>query len=229
MHIFFVSCLYEMYNHFFKMFKLKLSQTLKEKPKEIIALSQKLIINKDIQFYSRDPAIAEILQRRDFDGSMHIGQGLYYFLVESNVGINKANRLIKRQVTIDIKDNREKIIINFQNDNSVPYVNYQRIYTNQDTELTDVLIGDKKVTVIDKKIFVTKAGEKFNEFGFMVGVYAQNQAKVEINLKSSLPLESKKNIFIQKQSGLPNTNYVVNYQQQSKNLELTSDQKLIFD
>ena len=216
-------------NHFFKMFKLKLSQTLKEKPKEIIALSQRLILNKDVQFYSRDLEIAEILQRRNFDGRMHIDEGLYYFLVESNVGINKANRLINRQVTIDVKNQQEKIIINFQNNNQVPYVNYQRIYTNYDTKLINVLIGENQVTKIDQKTFVTQTGEKFNEFGFLVSVLAKNQTKIEINLKSPLTAELKKNIFIQKQSGLPITNYLVNYQQQNKNFELTSDQKLIFD
>jgi len=216
-------------NHFFKMFKLKLGQIVEDNPKEIIILGEKLLKNKDVQLYSRDPVIAEVLQRRNLDGSMHNNQGLYYFLVESNVGINKANRLIKRQVTIDIKDNQEKIIINFQNDNQVPYVNYQRIYTNQDTELSNVLIGDKKVTAIDKKIFTTKEGNKFNEFGFLVSVLAQNQTKIEVDLRSSLPIESKKNIFIQKQSGLSPTNYIINYQQQNKNFELTSDQKLIFD
>lgn len=216
-------------NHFFKMFKLKLSQTIKEKPREIIALSQKLITNKNIQFYSRDPEIAEILQRRNSDGSIHANKGLYYFLVESNVGINKANRLVNRQATIDVKDQQQKIIINFQNNSQVPYVNYQRLYTNHDTQLENVLIDGKRVSLIDQKIFTTQAGEKINEFGFLISVLAQNQTKIEINLKSQLSTELKKNIFIQKQSGLPITNYLVNYQQQSKNFELTSDQKLIFD
>lgn len=216
-------------NHFFKLFKLELNQVIQKNPKAIVALSQKLLTTKDLQFYSRDSEIALILQKRNIDGRMHNNQKPYYFLVESNVGINKSNRLIDRQVTIQVGEEQEKIIINFQNNNQIPYVNYQRLYTNPETELREVLIDGKKINLIDQKIFITKEGQKFNEIGFLTSVLAKSQSQIEINLKNSLSKESKKNIFIQKQAGLPITKYVVTYQEQSKNFELTSDQNLIFD
>ena len=216
-------------NHFFNLFKLELNQVLLKNPQAIIALWQKLLVTKDLQFYSRDSEIAEILQKRNIDGRIYNNQELYYFLVESNVGINKSNRLVDRQVTIQIGEKQEKIIINFQNNNQVPYVNYQRLYTNPETELKEVLLDGKKVNIIDQRIFTTKEGQKFKEIGFLTSVLAKSKSQIEINLTSSLPKESKKNIFIQKQAGLPITKYVLTYQEQNKNFELTSDQNLIFD
>lgn len=216
-------------NHFFKLFKLELSQILLKNPRAIVALGQKLLIAKDLQFYSRDSEIAEILQKRNIDGRMYNDQELYYFLVESNVGINKSNRLVDRQVSIQIGEEQEKIIINLQNNNQIPYVNYQRLYTNPETKLIEVFIDGKRINTIDQKIFTTKEGQKFNEIGFLTSVLAKSQSQIEINLKSPLSKEAKKNIFIQKQAGLPITKYVLTYQEQNKNFELTSDQNLIFD
>jgi len=85
-------------NHFLKIFKLKLSQSIKENPQAYLALAKNLLQSKDIQIHSKDQEIAEILSRRQLDGKMYDNnQELYYFLVESNVGINKTNRLVERQ------------------------------------------------------------------------------------------------------------------------------------
>lgn len=216
-------------NHFFKLFQLELNQTFIKNPKTVVTLVQKLLTTKNLQFYSRDSEITKILQKRNIDGRMYNDQGLYYFLVESNVGINKTNRLVDRQVLIKITNDQEKVIINFQNNNQAPYINYQRLYTNPETELNDVLLDGKKVNKIDQKTFTTKEGQKFKELGFLTSVLADSRLQVEINLKSSLSKDSKKNIFIQKQAGLPMTKYVVSYQEQNKNFALASDQKLIFD
>ncbi|MBU1033602.1 DUF4012 domain-containing protein [Patescibacteria group bacterium] len=217
-------------NHFLKIFKLKLSQSIKENPKAYLALAKNLLQSKDIQIYSKDQEIAEILSRRQLDGKMYDNnQELYYFLVESNVGINKTNRLVERQVNINIDENQQKLSIKFQNNNQLPYINYQRLYIKPNNNLVSVLIDDQEITQIDQRVMETKDGQKWREVGFLAPVLAKGQNKIEINLKSELGVEEQKSIFIQKQSGLQATTYSVNYQDQSKNFELTSDQSLIFD
>ncbi len=216
-------------NHFFNIFKLQLTHVMQKNPKAIFALSRKFVVEKDLQIYSRDTEINNILQRRNLTGKMYNQQELYFFLVESNVGINKANRLVNREVLIKIGENQEKIIINFQNNNQVPYVNYQRLYVNPTTKLINIFIDGKQINSIDQKTFTTKEGNQFKEIGFLTSVLAKGQSQIEINLDSSFSLESKKNIFIQKQAGLASTPYTVNYQEQSRSFELTSDQNLIFD
>lgn len=217
-------------NHFLKIFKLKLSQSIKENPKAYLTLAKNLLQSKDIQIYSKDQEITEILSRRQLDGKMYDNnQELYYFLVESNVGINKTNRLVERQVNINIDENQQKLSIKFQNNNQLPYINYQRLYIKPNNNLVSVLIDDQEITQIDQRVMETKDGQKWREVGFLAPVLAKGQNKIEINLKSELGVEEQKSIFIQKQSGLQATTYSVNYQDQSKNFELTSDQSLIFD
>lgn len=212
-------------NHFLKIFKLTLNKSIQEQPLKFAQLVKTLALNKDLQFYSRDSEIEKILSDRKIDGRMKKeNQELYYFLVESNVGINKANRLIDRQTIINLSQTKEKISINFQNNNQLPYVNYQRLYTNEDTTLESILIDDKKIDEIDQRIMTTKDGQKWLEIGFLSSTLAKNTSKIEINLSSKLSPEQKKRIFIQKQSGIQKIDYTINYQDQSKKIELLRDQ-----
>ncbi len=216
-------------NHFFKIFKLQLSQSLTKNPQTSLSLAQQLFKTKDIQIYSRDEEIAEIMQKHNLAGQMSNKAELYYFLVESNVGINKANRLVDRQIKIQIGEEQDKIMISWQNSNTLPYINYQRLYTISQSEIIDLKINGVSNKNIDQRIFKTKEGQQFTEFGFLVPVLAQKETQVEIYLKNPLSPASKKKLFIQKQAGLPKTHYLVTYQEQSKDFELTSDQNLVFD
>lgn len=217
-------------NHFLKMFKLQLNNSLQENPQKFITLAKKLTTDKDLQFYSKDEEIQNILSNRQIDGKMKNNQqSLYYFLVESNVGINKANRLVDRQVIIDIYEDLEKITINFQNNNQLPYINYQRLYTNEDSELISITVAGQKIDKIDQKLINTKDKQKWKEIGFLVPVLAENHDSVEIELKSRLTMNEKKKIFIQKQSGLRATSYTITYQNQNEQIELVSDQLIDFD
>ncbi len=216
-------------NHFFKIFKLQLTQGLTKNPHASLALVQKLFQAKDIQVYSRDEEIAKIMQKYNLAGQMSNKAELYYFLVESNVGINKANRLVDRQVKIQIGENIDRIIITWQNSNFLPYVNYQRLYTVPQSEIIDLKINGLSNKMIDQNIFITKENQQFMEFGFLVSVLAQKETQVEIDLKNPLPFWSKKKLFIQKQAGLKQVDYIVTYQEQSRQFKLASDQSLIFD
>jgi len=216
-------------NHFFKIFRLQLTQSLTKNPKASLNLIQKLFQEKDIQIYSRDTNITSILERHKLTGQMFNPQELYYFLVESNVGINKANRLVDRQVQMKIGEEQDRIAITWKNNNAVPYINYQRLYAIPKSEIIDLKVNGISNKKIDQRTFLTKEGQQFVEFGFLVSVLAQGETQVEIELKNPLSLTSKKKLFIQKQSGLPATHYTISYQEQIQNFELTSDQKLVFD
>lgn len=204
-------------NHFLKMFKLKLIEIIEKEPDKFIPLLQTALQNKDLQFYSRESELASIFSKRQIAGEMrNPAQGLYYFLVESNVGINKANKLVDRQVTIDVgvdEHQREKITIDFQNNNPFPYVNYQRLYTNSQTQLENVKIDGQEISKIDQHQMKIADGEQWLEIGFLVSVLGKSHGRVEIELYSELETKARENIFIQKQAGLRATNYTVNYLQ----------------
>lgn len=216
-------------NHFLNIFKTRLIQTFQTQPQAFLSLLNNALTSKDIQIYSRDETIAQILQRRKLDGQMFDnGQALYYFLVESNVGINKANRQVTRQVDIALTAEAETINIYFQNGNQFPYINYQRLYTKRDTKLVQVLVNQQPVSLVDQKILSTQNGE-WLEIGFLLAMLPGEESTVEIDLQSNVNLEQKKRLFVQKQSGLPAVQYTLHYQDQKQSIKLLSDQTIIFD
>ncbi len=214
-------------NHFLKIFKIELSKKIQSQPEKFIAMLPSIIQSKNVQFYSQDQELAEIFARRQADGQMiNKNNQLYYYLVESNVGINKANRFIDRQVAININQNQEKIIINFQNNSTFPYINYQRIYTNKITELINIKIDNQEIEKekIDQRNMKIDNGSEWLEIGFLIPILSKHSGKIEITLNSHLQLNEKKQIYIQKQSGLSPTNYTINFDQQSRDFNLISDQ-----
>lgn len=213
-------------NHFFKIFKLELSQKIKENPQAFLDLIEEMISNKDLQAYSLDQEIQELIKRRKIDQTMQSDQKtLYYFPVESNVGINKANRLVGRQLEIKIEENGEELSLNFHNNNPFPYINYQRLYTNPQTTLQEIKIDGQKIEKIDQRIMQTSNGQSFLEIGFLVAVLENSSSQVEINLNSQLKKEDKREIFVAKQAGLRSSGLTVN----GREIQFTGDQLINLD
>ncbi len=213
-------------NHFFKIFKLELSQKIKENPQAFLNLTEEIISNKDLQAYSMDKEIQELIKRRKIDQTMQSDQKtLYYFPVESNVGINKANRLVGRQLEIKIEENGEELSLNFHNNNPFPYINYQRLYTNPQTTLQEIKIDGQKIEKIDQRIMQTSNGQSFLEIGFLIAVLENSSSRVEINLNSQLKKEDKRDIFVAKQAGLRSSGLTVN----EREIQFTGDQLINLD
>ena len=213
-------------NHFFKIFKLELGKKIKEEPQAFLSLIQEMINNKDLQAYSQDQEIQELIERRKIAGRMQNNQEvLYYFPVESNVGINKANRLVSRQITMNIKENGEALSLNFGNNNQYPYINYQRLYTNPNTTLQSIKINGQAIEKIDQRLMQTSNGQTWLEIGFLAAILENSSTQVEINLKSNLNQEQKREVFVAKQAGLRNSQLNVNGQE----IQFTGDQLINLD
>lgn len=213
-------------NHFFKIFKLELNQKIKENPQAFLNLIEEMINNKDLQAYSQDQEIQELIGRRKIDQTMkNDKETLYYFPVESNVGINKANRLVSRQIKIKVEKNREELTLNFRNNNQFPYVNYQRLYTNPQATLQEIKINGQKIEKIDQRLMQTSNGQTWLEIGFLVAVLEDSSSQIEINLNSNLDQERKREVFVAKQAGLRSSELSVN----GREIQFTDDQLINLD
>lgn len=216
-------------NHFLTVFKIKMQETIVKNPQGFLQLLATAAQQKDLQIYSRDQELMTLVKKYQLSGQMQkIERGLAYFLVESNVGINKANRLVNRQVKINIEENQETIDINWQNKNSVPYVNYQRIYTNPNTHIISIIVNGETIDQIDQRV-VTIDQQNWLEIGFLAPILSQSQASATIKLNSQLPLEDKKKLTLYKQAGLRSVDYQVIFAKQSKTIQLLSDLSLDLD
>jgi hypothetical protein len=77
-------------------------------------------INKyDLQLYSTVPKIDEVFLKYNLRQElMTINNADYLYLIEANVGINKANKKVKRNVYFEKEDGLTTVTINFENNNS---------------------------------------------------------------------------------------------------------------
>ena len=91
--------------------QIELQKIIKENPKKILEIAQSAILEKNIQAYSRNPEVQSIFENYKVAGRLiNPENNRYYYLIESNVGINKANRNISRtiEITINPKDYQQK-------------------------------------------------------------------------------------------------------------------------
>jgi len=149
----------------------------------------------------------------------------YLFVVESNLGVNKANYFLYRNIeqVVDINVNfvSRVLKINYENtakDNNFPggdYKNYLRVYLPTDVNLSQISLIDgnnsslKKVYTSDELRISEVGGKK--EVGFLVTVPVLNKKTVEIRYSSKNNLSGDKFSYlnyVQKQSGFGDTGLV---------------------
>lgn len=226
-------------------------QILKLEPKQLIALLAMVadeIQKHNLQFYSNNPAIDTVFSLHNMRQTVSIPENSeYLYLVESNVGINKANKGISREVTINKKDDERIISVSFTNSNKKPttskltslteldpplnatttatqikinnhlaYINYQRIIVPKNWTLNSIEYKNQKITNIDQETIIQNETE-FNQIGFLVVLQEEEQANLSATFTTT---ENFDQIYIQKQPGLPATNYILEYNQEQSVTEL---------
>jgi len=188
---------------------------------------------KDILVYLNNPQAMEVVFDLGWDGgirnvncsaftSASAGRQIggdkcltdYLFVVETNVGVNKANYFVERILNEEIKVEkdgriRKSLKISYQNKSPSPhfpagdYKNYLRILVPQGSQLEKVLDGFKEVE--KEKIDIIRLSNK-TSFGFLVNVPVGEKKEVEINwiLPEKIEFGSKFQYlyFVQKQSGM---------------------------
>ncbi|MFZ5376948.1 MAG: DUF4012 domain-containing protein [Patescibacteria group bacterium] len=243
--------------------KQKLVQTNSQQQLEIVGVLNQALKDKSIQAYSSNPKIQEIFKKRRVSGEMTFwptvfslysdaiapsikpSEPIYFFAVESNVGINKANQKIWRDVEITIEQSQLTARIQFTNDNMPPttkntnpylkqadhlgYVNYQRFFLNPDAKVRYITVDNQSVTSWEEKIVQIQNGQFFREVGFLLTIPEQQKNTVEILIDISSDKINPSQLVIPKQSGLPATNYTIRKGRQVINREITTDSTIMFE
>ena len=226
-------------------------QILKLDPKQfmsLLAMAADEIQRHNLQFYSNNQAIDTIFSLHDMRQTICIPENSeYLYLVESNVGINKANKGISRTVTVNKQNNERIVSVTFTNKNKKPttsklteltqldppsnattaasqiqlnnhlaYINYQRIIVPKNWTLNKIEYQNQKITNIDQETIIQNETE-FNQFGFLLVLQEEEQANLSATFTTT---ENFDQIYIQKQPGLPATNYILEYNQEQSVTEL---------
>jgi len=184
---------------------------------------------KDILVYLNNPEVMRIVFDLGWDGGVRnfksqmlnpsAGQaGVksfedYLFIVEANVGVNKANYFVERTLNEEMRIEsdgriRKSLKISYQNKSpsvhfpAGDYKNYLRILVPQGSELEKIFINSQE---LDKeKVDVGNIFEK-TSFGFLVNVPVGERKEVEIHWFLPEKIEPAEKVqylyFVQKQSG----------------------------
>ncbi len=178
--------------------------------------------SRDIQIYLNDSNLNSIFDLLNWSGRLKSPQCPlnqtsnclqdYLYLVDANLGVNKANYFIRRSLNLDITISKQKqvshqLMVTYTNTATNnewpagPYKNYQRLYLPYDVVLDSVFLNQTQLSQDD--LDVTKQAGK-TVVGYLVQVPINQTLVVRVNyhlnqtLSSSSPVYS---LYWQRQSG----------------------------
>lgn len=184
----------------------------------------------EMQIYLKDKEKASALADLGWDGSMYSGGcsvencvADYLYMVEANLGVNKANYFLKRSIdkTVDISDRAVTRVVKVSYENMSrttawpggDYKNYMRVYVPADVNISEVSIYDSDDTnnrrVLGKKDLEVKTVGDKKELAFLVTVPVTKKRTVEMRYSSQIDLNTFSDFsylsYVQKQSGYGDT------------------------
>lgn len=192
-----------------------------------------LLESNEMQVAVNNLTAAGVLDELEWSGKIYKGKCAssdcvtdYWYAVEANVGVNKANYFIRKSIEEGVEllgESLNRVVkINYENtakNNSWPggdYKNYLRIYVPREVVLSQISVSDgydatiKKVYSGDEIRIREVDGKK--EIGFLVMVPVTKKRIVEIKYSSKIDLADKKEFtymkYIQKQPGTGETGLV---------------------
>lgn len=191
-----------------------------------------LLEKNELQLAINETGTAKRLMDLSWDGRVYNGKCSgencvmdYWYAVEANVGVNKANYFLERNMeeSVEITNNSVNRVLKINYENKAKntewpggdYKNYMRLYLPKEVEVSQISVMDGNDTSI-KKIYgsdeiTIKEVDGKKEVGFLVMVPVLKKRMVEIKYSSVVNTGSKTFTYmkyIQKQPGTRETGIV---------------------
>jgi hypothetical protein len=211
--------------------KIKIGELSWQQKIKVLKVINHQLAARNILFYSQNEELQQIFSEHNWAGKLKPLNQNYLYLVESNVGINKANKNIHRQVTYNL--DQETLQISYQNQNSpdsgLHYVNYQRLIIPPEIKVQSMILDGEAVEKWDEIFIQSSNGETYKQVGVLVVVKTQQESNLKINLEINPYLNwPKLPLFIQKQPGIPSTTYTIVDENKSQSIILEQDNLVNF-
>lgn len=231
------------FQEFFTNLKLKMAELSFQQWLELSQTLATQIQQKQLLIYSSIPSIQEIASAYHLDGNLTTQSDYYLYLLESNVGINKANRAISRQVTLSFNQTVIKVHLDFFNDNQplsetekenlqqnqdlsqaahLGYINYQRLITNLPLAQAQLICNGQPIEIQECTTLDTTQGEA-TQLGFLITTPEQTSTHCVIQLQAQQSLSPTQSWTIIRQPGLPPTFYRSDFFGHTDETVLTQD------
>ena len=218
--------------------RIQLVQTNPEKILKLMTLVGNQIALNNLQFYSNNQDIDSIFTKYHMRQELLAStQNDYLYFIESNVGINKANKNIERRIEISKDQNNRTITAYFTNHNTQPttskltevlevsqtdlyqdtnhlaYINYQRVLVPENWNLQSITQEGNSIKDFHQETITTQNDVSLKQIGFLSIVQEAETSVISLEFTTQSTADS---IYIQKQPGVPATNYLVRNLDQSK-------------
>ena len=191
-----------------------------------------LLDKNELQLTFQNTEVAKRVMDLGWDGRIYSGDCSgencvmdYWYVVEANLGVNKANYFLKRNIeeTTEITNSSINRVLKVNYENTAKntewpggdYKNYLRIYLPKEVDIGQISVMDGNDTSI-KRIYTNdeitiKEVDGKKEVGFLVTVPVLKKRIVEIKYSSSIEMGNKTFTYmkyIQKQPGMGETGLV---------------------
>ena len=160
----------------------------------------------------KDSRLQEVVKQKDWNGN-------YLYIVETNLGANKANCCVSREVTQEVNNLSTSLRIKYKNvnffENPKPpefwggnYVDYLRVIIPAGAKVQRVKVAEKELVEkqldnqygIQEDRYQIEERDKFKIIGFWAVVPAQQSLTVQIDYR--LPTTDYSSILIKHQPGM---------------------------
>ncbi len=200
----------------------------------------------NIQLYSNYQKINSIYSKRNFREEIYRDEYTdNLMLVESNVGINKANRSITRKVEMASTNFQSTVSLTLTNngkknnsltkltpsefiknldDEEQGYINYQRVITPPTWKVESIYINDQLLTTWHTQVITNSKNQQFQEVGFLTTTPVATTTTVIINYSHLVGIKDK--LLIQKQPGIPATVYELEINDNQHSILLEKDEEI---
>lgn len=179
-------------------------------------------LTSELQFYAKQPTLQQQLEQLGLAGitQAYGPQQLFVFPVESNVGINKANRKVSRSLALALDDQHLlTVTTQFQNHYTVAerpaeqstnpfyaaaghlgYANYYRLLVRSDMRVRNITLNGQPLDSWDEEIVVSVGGVSYLQVGFLITLPEEERLTAQVQF--SVPAAVAETFIIQKQVGL---------------------------
>lgn len=224
--------------------EIKFSDLDTDKKVELLKKTHQQIVLNNIQLYSVVDKVDHVFSKYNLRQEIEYQPDAeYLYLIESNVGINKANKEVFREVSINLKENIASIAVKFINNNYPPtesiltelieqeevndsdhlgYINYQRILVRPDWSLKSISYAGQNIESWNEQIIKNKNDQEFKEIGFLISLKEQSEESLILEFESVDTLKNK--LYLQKQPGISPTSVSIKHNDFYAQVILENDQ-----
>lgn len=215
--------------------KLRFEELTPSQQQELLAVLQNAVSSKDILVYAPDEEVQYELEKVGLAGQLPPTDttDLLYF-VESNVGINKANRAVSRTIELEFEDYQVTAALSYSNQNPVTppassaddnlnYANYLRVITPTTWDVAGIKVNQNLVDDWSERVLSTSNGI-YKEIGFLHIVPASETQDVQIVFNTPHgQLDRGYQLNLLKQPGMTATPVLIEHNKQLETVILEAD------